>query len=159
MCALNSLSKFLTLLWSLSLWLSLLLFEDWNQLLPPSVPKRVTSDYTFSERISFKISVGFHVMSLSIKSRCVASLSFMALATHLGTDRSNCYFNSASCRMEIVTLVCTSDTQKCYSSMQHIHPRRRNPDSGFAVHDWLAPYIPAESTIILFLILLNPELT
>ena len=127
--------------------------------MPPSVPKRVTSDYTFSERISFKISVGFHVMSLSIKSRCVASLSFMALATHLGTDRSNCYFNSASCRMEIVTLVCTSYTQKCYSSMQHIHPRRRNPDSGFAVHDWLAPYIPAESTIILFLILLIPELT
>ena len=27
-CALNSLSKFLNLLWSLSLWLSLLLFED-----------------------------------------------------------------------------------------------------------------------------------
>ena len=36
--------------------------------------------------------------------------------------------------------------------------RRRNPDSGFAVQDWFAPYIPAKSTIILFLILLILEL-
>ena len=49
--------------------------------------------------------------------------------------------NSASCRIEIVTLVslCISDTHS-FPSLNWQY-RRRNPDSGFAVQDWLAPYI------------------
>ena len=84
--------------------------------------------------MSFEIDVHYHIFSQSklVLNMCSQQLveipeftviiEFMAFAAVV-RRKTHCYLNSASCRIEIVTLVslCISDTQKCYSSMHHIH--------------------------------------